>query len=609
MTAVSPEAFLTEVLALPRGPRDARPIAPDLAAAAAWVAGAEVPRVRAILARFPVSEDETVLEAITPRILEPLYEAVGWDAGASPFVTRKAQGSFHTPLELVDRMLTDALDAFLEGHPDPVRALAAVRVVDPSVGPGAFLVGAARALRARRLQHGLSPEIPAGALCGVDVSPFAVEVCRLRLALSGVREPDLHVGDTLVDSDTFRWSDAFPDGFDIVVGNPPYLRDSRRKNLDAAVLKRTYRAATSHYDLYVLFMERSLHIARDGGVVCLLTSNRWLAQKYGRGIRGLLCEHRLRGILDLRFRIFDDAAVQTSITLVQKQPPPPQARTVLAAVDRVEQMGSLLDATRSTVAQAELDERPFRFHVERDEQAIGEQMRARGETLAELAFVTLGMVFHDPRPGGRRKADFLNPLPTGRFRCALLDGLHVDRWQADGGLWLDYQPAEHREPRFPELFAAGKVLCRRIIGRDVIRAMVDEQGRWFSDNVVGVVPYHAIASASSRTVRRWCSAERVARSRRIDLHYLAAVLNSRLITWYHRTFIGFGMHLYPEHLKQMPIVVASDAHQTELADLARAAADPMRRASAQVAIDRLVEELYGLSSEDGARLFGSLPDT
>lgn len=602
-------AFIDEVLALPRIPLGARPSHVNLGEAVAWVARVSPDAVRDLLSRYPVSLEERADASVTPRALELLYEAVAWRDGVSPHPTRKAQGSFHTPREIVDAMVADALDAFLEDQPDTTAALAGLRIVDPSVGPGAFLAGALRAVRARRVQHGLPAELPPGTLCGVDISPLAIEVCRLRLALAGELAPDLRVGDSLVDAPAFCWHEAWPGGFDLVLGNPPYLRDSRKKNLDADGLKRSYRAATSHYDLYVLFMERALQIARPGGIVCLLTSNRWLAQKYGQGIRGVLLEHRLRGVIDLRFRTFDDAAVETSITLAQKLAPPAGGRTVLAVVDELAGLGSLLDPARPSVAQAELAAGPFRFHLTPADHALGERIRAQSTELRELAFVTLGMVFHDPRPGGRRKVDYLRASRDKRYCNPVLDGENVDRWTAHGELWLDYQPAEHREPRFPALFAADKVLCRRIIGRDAIKVMVDGEGRWFSDNVVGVVPYHAIARADSKTARRACTEERVARSRGVDVHYLAAVLNSRLINWYHQTFQGFGMHLYPEHLKQMPIVVAPIEAQRELADLVREAAalaavahSRQRFAELEASIDALVESLYGLSAAERAQI-------
>lgn len=587
------EAFLDEVLSLPRVGRRS-PYASagrDLAAAVAWVAGVSVQAVRARLKRCAVALDESSSDGVTPHVLERLYEAVAWDSDTA----RKLQGSFHTPRDVVDTMVADALQALLAEAPDPAAALGRVRIVDPSVGPGAFLAGALRALRAARLKVGLSPDVPAGALCGVDISPLALEVCRLRLSLGGYAHPDLRVGDSLVDDDRFSWAGAFPGGFDIVVGNPPYLRDSKRKDHDADMLRRTYRAATSHYDAYVLFMERALQIARTGGVVSLITSNRWLSQRYGEGIRRVLLENRLEGVLDLRFHTFGDAAVETSIILVRKRPPAPGERTVLDVITSADAYGSMSLSGRARVPQASLEPSGFRFHVKPGEQALAEQMRARGTPLAELAFVTLGMVFHDPRAGGQRKAAFIRPTRRGRFRQRLLDGVHVDRWRACGEVWLDYRPDLHREPRFPELFAAEKVLCRRILGRGAIRAMVDDEGCFFSDNVVGVVPYHAIAEAQSRTAKRVCTPARVSRSREVHPHYLVALLNSRLFTWYYQTHLGFGMHLYPAHLKQMPIVVASAEEQETLAALAcRARAGGPAAAAIEADIDARVDALYGL---------------
>lgn len=630
--------------------------------AAAWLASA----IRTtfgieaadVLAEVPVHLREDTPEcaemAVTPHLLEAIYEAVAWPVERPR--GRQEQGSFHTPVRLVYHMAreclaarlvaagaTDAQAAWMVGlAPPPLRrpdaalvdVLRGLRIVDPSVGPGSFLVGVAGVLlEALRRLDARGPHVGhvlSHCLYGVDTSALAVATCRARLRLLAAAHGDpawerhthLVVGNALVDDASFAWRTAFSDvlqggGFDLAIGNPPYLRDSRKKDMPDDLASR-YRAATSHYDLYALFMERSLEMLRDGGRTCLLTSNRYLAQKYGRGIRELLLEHQLENVIELAFRAFD-AGVTTCITTARKAPPPPAHRVLLARVaagEALPRWGS--GAAPGSVTQESLSclpGSPFRIGMAADGAALAQRLQEGALRFADLGFVTLGMVFHDPRAAGRRKADYLSTERREPYVVPLVDGEHVARWRYNGNLWLHYCPAEHREPRFPELFAATKLVCKRIIGRHRIQACADEASYYFSDNTVGFVPYHALQDCTARAVTLQRTPERVAASRACDVYFLAALLNSRLLSWYYRTLLGFGVHFYPAHLKSLPVRCAAPAEQAELAGLAHEAAELMRdrggapdRATLarlgrlDAAIDERVERLYGLDKRESARV-------
>jgi hypothetical protein len=261
---------------------------------------------------------------------------------------------------------------------------------------------------------------------------------------------------------------------------------------------------------------------------------------------------------------------------------------------------SLYDPALPRVPQQSLSTAGFRApSPDRD---LVERIEARGTPLRDLCYVSLGMVFHDPRPGGKRKADYIRAVRQGRFKCPLLDGEHVGRWRALGRVWLDYRPDEHREPRSMACFTSEKVLCRRIIGKSRLMAMVDDEGRWFSDNVVGAIPYYALLEGEAgANVVSQCTAERVRNSREISMDFLVGVLNSRLMNWYYQQVHGFGLHMYPAHLKAMPIALGSPRAMARLAALAREAR-ALDNATLETAIDQEVEKLYGLDARDRARI-------
>jgi hypothetical protein len=157
-------------------------------------------------------------------------------------------------------------------------------VLDPSCGGGAFLLAA---LRVHRPRSGASPLL----LAGIDRDPLALEAARLALAVelqrlaerAPVPAASLHLGDALVDGPgaprgAAGWPAALDPllpphapGFDVVVGNPPFLSTKRGhfRPLDR-FLRARYATARRHYDLYALFIERSLELLRPGGALGLI---------------------------------------------------------------------------------------------------------------------------------------------------------------------------------------------------------------------------------------------------------------------------------------------------------------------------------------------------
>lgn len=85
------------------------------------------------------------------------------------------------------------------------------------------------------------------------------------------------------------------DGFDIVIGNPPYLRIQgiQQTNPKAADYYRAhYAAATGAFDLYVIFMERGMQLIGKTGILNFINPDKWVNASFGKGIRRFAVDHR-----------------------------------------------------------------------------------------------------------------------------------------------------------------------------------------------------------------------------------------------------------------------------------------------------------------------------
>ena len=105
-----------------------------------------------------------------------------------------------------------------------------------------------------------------------------------------------------------EWMFGLTEGFDVVIGNPPYVRQEKIKGLKPALQQR-YDCYTGTADLYVYFYERGFQMLRGDGVLTYISSNKYFRSAYGRKLRDFLARQAtLSQLID-----FGDAPVFTSI--------------------------------------------------------------------------------------------------------------------------------------------------------------------------------------------------------------------------------------------------------------------------------------------------------
>ncbi|MBQ6068798.1 MAG: Eco57I restriction-modification methylase domain-containing protein, partial [Bacteroidales bacterium] len=119
-----------------------------------------------------------------------------------------------------------------------------------------------------------------------------------------------------------EWMFAINDGFDIVIGNPPYVQlQSNGGNLGKVYRDCGYTTFTNTGDLYCLMYERGYQLLCQGGFLCYITSNTWMRASYGEKLRILLAT-KMDPLIVLDFaglKIFESATVDTNIILLGKR--------------------------------------------------------------------------------------------------------------------------------------------------------------------------------------------------------------------------------------------------------------------------------------------------
>ncbi len=109
-------------------------------------------------------------------------------------------------------------------------------------------------------------------------------------------------------SDVFNREDE-KSGFDIVIGNPPYVRRTSLPSKDKALYEKTFFSAHKQYDLYLLFIEKGLSILSNKGSLCFINPLRFFNSDYGLKARQLIIgQYGIRKIVDIsQIEVFKNA--------------------------------------------------------------------------------------------------------------------------------------------------------------------------------------------------------------------------------------------------------------------------------------------------------------
>lgn len=205
---------------------------------------------------------------------------------------RKRRGAFYTPPDVVGQILDLTLQPILDNCGRSVGDLSALRVLDPSCGTGNFLVPAAERVRAS-LQRAGVPASRARAIAygkcivGIEINRSTVEQCVARLVKASrgavssrqMRRNILHddalgLFATISEWGAFQEGVDAKEGFDLVIGNPPFLnqlatRTVRDATYTALLRQRLGSAVGQLTDTAVLFLLLAVESVKEsGGVAC-----------------------------------------------------------------------------------------------------------------------------------------------------------------------------------------------------------------------------------------------------------------------------------------------------------------------------------------------------
>jgi hypothetical protein len=376
-----------------------------------------------------------------------------------------------------------ALIRFWEAWQEELKGL---RILDPACGSGAFLIqtfdqlhavyetsnGRLEELRGQRSLFDLDRQILKNNLYGVDLNAEAIQICQLSLwiktAARGkrltsldhtIREGNSVISDPAVHPKALDWQAAFPEvfaqgGFDVVVGNPPYVRQELLTPFKAW-LETRYAAFHGMADLYVYFYELGLRVLKPGGLLSFIVTNKWMKAGYGEPLRRFFSEKAwVRSVVDFGHakQIFEEADVFPSIIVVEKpteSPKPATARlcTIPREQLRIDDLSVQIQREGADLDTAQLSGEGWQLEPV-DVVRLLNKMRHAGKPLAKLG----GVAAYRGILTGLNEAFLIDgnckrKLIAEHEGCKeviqpFLRGSDLARWNSDwAGLWMIVLPS------------------------------------------------------------------------------------------------------------------------------------------------------------------------
>lgn len=246
------------------------------------------------------------------------------------------RGAIFTRREVVDFILD------LAGYTAD-QDLTRLRLLEPSFGYGDFLLPVIDRLLASWVAQGRPEPVPAlvRAIQGVELHraswSHACELVATRLQEEGISAADAEAltrawllqGDFLL---------AELDGaFDVVIGNPPYVRQELIADALMAEYRACYGTIYDRADIYVPFIERSLSLLAPGGRCGFICSDRWMKNRYGGPLRAFVANgFHLRAYVDMvnTPAFHTDVVAYPAITIIARAAPSPTRIAHCPAIDR-----------------------------------------------------------------------------------------------------------------------------------------------------------------------------------------------------------------------------------------------------------------------------------
>ena len=556
---------------------------------------------------------------------------------------RKEHGIYYTPPYIVDYIVRNTLGELLKRRrPNEIEKIS---VLDPACGSGSFLIKSFDILNeywkekdkdyaqaqldttGQGTTFTRKTKILQNNIFGVDLDKQAVEIAQLNLLLKiaekGHRLPllqqNIKCGNSLIDDEeigcdkAFEWEEEFKQimdegGFDVVVGNPPYIfaRSQKFSEKEKEYYYNNYKLQKYQLNTYGLFVERAYKLLKSNGIFGFIIPNNWLTIETFSEFREFIIKRCSNSqIINIYDKVFEEANVDTCILLFRKGKP-----NKISLAEMQEGKFDLMGDFKFTDFENNNNIINIPLLKNKGTVDILREIESKSSELNDISKVSTGLKAYQIGKGIpkqteeiKRERKFHSKQKLSSDDYPYLKGRDVSRYDLSwSGEYLRYG-VHLAEPRKSVPFKGTRILVRQIPSRP---------------------PYCINAVLTEREVLHDINSMVIFNNQKdYDMRLILGIINSKLISyWFFNKFGKLQRKLFPQfkvkELKQFPISkLSNETIKSQIIKLADKMlslnkrlnefgdkkTDERARIEEEIKktdkeIDELVYKLYGITEEE-----------
>ena len=385
-----------------------------------------------------------------------------------------------------------------------------------------------------------------------------------------------------------KWMFGADDGFDIIIGNPPYVDSENMINnnaLQREIIAGMYESTRGNWDLFVPFIEHGINSV-NGGIVSYIVPNKLLSQSYAKTIRNILSHNQLVEIRDYSHLQVFEASVCPIIFMVKK--------TNMIGKTKMTNMETLTETKSCNLHNSDV----FRKNTEWSIYFVDSKEFCILEKINRINTKAIGE-FSSPATVSDAYVikDFLIDKETLSESKKLINSGTIDRYIS---YWSQkkttYIKDKYEFPRVREIDIKS-ISDRRMFQSNSPKLIFANMTRYLECFLDAHAEYMA-----GKSTAIYISSDK-------DLHAMLAIFNSKLLSfWYTKTFhankMGIGLQITATNLSSIPVPSINQQEQNYFSELAKKIITKKEKDSTadtsewENEIDQKVYKLYGLTEEE-----------
>lgn len=418
---------------------------------------------------------------------------------------------------------------------------------------------------------------------GVDLDGQAAEIAAVNLMLKALKAEEMlppilgetiKVGNSLISGSEeelkkyfgeewrakkpFNWEEEFADvfdkalaegerGFDVVMGNPPYIRVDVLSNSDKKYWQEYFVSPYGKFDIYFLFIENGLKLLKNGGRLGFIVSNKFLVGDSGKRLREFILQNCIiETLIDIsNVDVFKDASIYPVIIILRKTPEESERMSALVRsidIRSAEEFvkGKFLENSVPQKLFYEFEDKLILSNLTKEKLDILQKVNKKSELLGTISVISEGL-----HTGGDEKFVIRDIRPDAR---KVLRGRDISRYGiSNSGDYIDMQ-------KFREISPDVTPRERKL---DEDKIVIQE----FALRPTGSIDYDksfCLGTIYFATPKK-----------EMDLRYLLAILNSQLLNYLYRMLFdvthmqGGYIKFRTNYLGQLPIHTIDISNESE----------------------------------------------